>query len=327
MPGRSVLGNLHDAPLAEICNGETLQALRRESLEGRLGCYEKCTLLDKNELVPVEMPRVIDYASVKRLKIMFGEGCNIGLRHVPAGPQAPRLSRRGPAGRKRSISRRWRASSSRAATAVHRAGPQVLRSCRVPQGKQVSFLTNGVLVSEQWADRIALHSGFVYFSLNAATKPTHERVNKGSKWENVLRNVQRVRAAGERHRHRCAHPGPHDDQIRRTPGKCRSSSQSTAEFGFDAIDFGYDWAMPKYLKSKVGFFERRKLKRERPRGAGRRARRPPSRNTGCATWGWCSDSARLLLKQDALGQISGTRPCFWGRTFYGADYDVFGKRA
>ena len=60
-------------------------------------------------------------------------------------------------------------------------------------GKKVSFLSNGTLIDEVWAEKIARHSDYIYFSLNAVTKATHELVNAGSRWEAVLRNIRRVR--------------------------------------------------------------------------------------------------------------------------------------
>ncbi len=254
------LGNLHEQTLEQICNGETIQALRRESLEGRLGCYEKCTLLDKNELKPVEMPLTIDYGDVKRLKVMFGEGCNIGCIMCPQNHKskvaldADLLAQQVDLAPFESIE-------------LQGGEPIFIESARkffdhaASQGKKVSFLTNGILVSEQWADRIALHSGFVYFSLNGATKATHEKVNKGSKWENVLKNVQRVRAARAKHGTDVRILG-HMTTIPENYAEVPAFIAQYPEFGFDAIDFGYDWAMPKYLRSEVGLLQRRKLKQE-----------------------------------------------------------------
>ena len=58
-------------------------------------------------------------------------------------------------------------------------------------------MTNGILLKEKLAEKIAKHVSQVHVSLNAATKTTYERIIRGSTWERVLRNVHLLRAARE----------------------------------------------------------------------------------------------------------------------------------
>jgi sulfatase maturation enzyme AslB (radical SAM superfamily) len=254
------LGCINDERLADIINKEIIQGLRQESLDGRLGCYAGCTLLDKPEIVPEKRPLTIAYSDLRRLKVMFGEGCNIGCVMCSQAHK----------NRQQVDYERLVASVDLApfeSIELQGGEPLFLESARrffdhaAAQGKKVSFLTNGILVSEQWAEKIAFNSDFVYFSLNAATKQTHERINKGSRWETVLRNVQRVRDAREKHQTDVRIMG-HMTIVPENLQEIPLFIAGLRDFGFDSVDFGYDWTVPRYLRLGISPIKRWKLKRQ-----------------------------------------------------------------
>jgi MoaA/NifB/PqqE/SkfB family radical SAM enzyme len=255
-----VLGNINNGQLEEIINNEVIQRLRQEALDGMLGCYTACTLLDKPAIVPEERPLTITYGDLRRLKVMFGEGCNIGCVMCPQDHK-----------------NRQQVDYEKLVENVDLAPfesielqggePLFIESARrffdyaAAQGKKVSFLTNGILVSEPWAEKIALSSDFIYFSLNAGTKQTHERINKGSKWETVLRNVQRVKNAREKHQTEVRIIG-HMTIVPENLQEIPLFIASFRDFGFDSVDFGYDWGVPRYLRLGISPIKRWALKRQ-----------------------------------------------------------------
>src|ERR1700733_6357343 len=72
------IGNIYQNKLKDIYNNEIIQDLRKKSLDGKLECFANCTLLDKTRTELPKKRSIIKYATdLKRLKILFGEACNI----------------------------------------------------------------------------------------------------------------------------------------------------------------------------------------------------------------------------------------------------------
>ena len=107
-------------------------------------------------------------------------------------------------------------------------------------------MSNGLLINEEWAAKIAKFSDFLYVSLNAASKETHELVNRGSRWEKVLAGVVRVQQARQRYQSSVAIVGhmtivpPNIEEIADFVRKFKT-------FGFDRINFGFDASVPRLL--------------------------------------------------------------------------------
>ncbi len=187
-------GNIYEGRLRDIFNSAAARRQRRESLNGTLKCFETCFILKKAALppAPARAPLAADYSGLRRLKLRFGQLCNI--RCV----MCVQDHRKGPCLDLGAIKKN--VDLSPFGTIEMEGGePLFMQASRdffdlaASLGKKVSFLSNGTLIDEVWAEKIARHSDYIYVSLNGATKATHELVNAGSKWENVLRNIRRVR--------------------------------------------------------------------------------------------------------------------------------------
>jgi len=241
------IGDIHREKLRDIYNNRIMQELRRQSLSGRLNCYRNCTLLRKEESSPAGNAGVqIDYLILKRLKIAFGDACNIHCimchRSMKDG----------------SVLDFEKVKEQVDLTPfdnieIQGGEPLFIRPARdffdyaSSLGKKVSFLTNGMLIDEGWAKKIALHSAFINFSLNAATSKTHEFINRGSRWELVLENIRKVRDARQELNTPLKIIGhmtivPYN--LEEVPLFIRTSGR----LGFDAINFSYDMRVPLYLK-------------------------------------------------------------------------------
>ena len=168
------IGSIYETPLRELCNNKVIRAFRGESLDGNLACFRGCTLLDKNEIRMEREGSSIDYGELRRIKILFAETCNIHcvmcwqdgrskesldydtlIRNVDLEPFE--------------------------SIEIQGGEPLCIKAAKkffdyaASKGKKISLLTNGLLVNDEWAERFARHSRFVYFSLNAATKHTRGR--------------------------------------------------------------------------------------------------------------------------------------------------------
>ena len=249
-------GNIHEAPLRELIKSPAALQLRRDSLNGVLSCYPTCNLLDKSLSKPWgHEAAALDYDSLKRLHISFGEACNI--RCVMC--DNPQRHKDNPILLDPNLVIR-NVDLAPFTTIMLRGGePLYLPEClsfmdhleRV--GKRYTILTNGILIDEKRAERLARHAHSVIVSLNGATKRGHESVNRGSRFERVLQNVQRMKSARDALGSAMilvGHMTITTSNIHEIPLFLRSSRA----FGFDRVNFGFvKETVPPYLATHPEF--------------------------------------------------------------------------
>ena len=254
--------NIHDAPLKEIVNSPTALGFRRDSIAGDLACYPECNLLDKSAAVPNgnEETRT-DYSRLKRLHVSFGEACNIRcimctnpLRHA----KNPILL--DPSVVIRNV------DLTPFMTIMLRGGePLFLRECLEfmnhleMTGKRYTILTNGLLIDDRMALRLAKYAQKVIVSLNGATKRGHESVNRGSRFEKVVENIHRIRRARAELGTNVILTG-HMTITTSNVHEVPLFLQSFRDLGFDRVNFGYDnKTVPQYLASNPNLTHRLRL--------------------------------------------------------------------
>jgi len=243
----SILGSIYKNKLDKIYNNNIIQKAREQSIKGKLKCYQNCILLKKNDLLYIKKPIVINYYNLKILKITIGEACNIScimcwqnhknkttlnykklIENVDLGPF-------------KNIE-------------VQGGEPLFIKEAKKffnyasSKSKKISFLTNGTLMTREWAKKIVFNSIYVCFSINGATKETHEKVNRGSIWEYVLRNIKKVRNYKEKYRSDLKIIG-HMTLVPENIMEITLFINTFSQLGFDCIDFGYDKKLPNYLLS------------------------------------------------------------------------------
>lgn len=251
----SVIGNIYQEKLWDICNSRIIQKLRQESLTGKLGCYSRCTLLRKDKNTAPRGSLKINYSDLRRLKISFADACNINCV----------MCRRNIKDRASLDFEKIREQidlSPFNSIEIQGGEPLFIEAAKKffdyasSVNKKTSFLTNGILIDDEWAKKIALHSSFIYFSLNAATKETHEFINKGSSWELVLENIQKVRNARNELHTQLKIIG-HMTIVMRNLEEIPLFIRIFSKLGFDSINFIYDVLVPFYLRCHP--FKARKL--------------------------------------------------------------------
>ena len=114
-------------------------------------------------------------------------------------------------------------------------------------GKRYSLLTNGLLIDDHRAERLARHAHDVVVSLNGATKKGHESVNKGSRFERVTENIRRLRRAREA----CNSDlvlGGHMTVTTSNLLEVPQFLRTFRDLGFDRVNFGFvKETVPLYL--------------------------------------------------------------------------------
>ncbi len=241
----AVLGNIYQTELHRIVCGKAANSFRERSLRGKLRCYARCTILDKEQVGHPPQTSDIEYGNMKRLKLMFGEQCNLNcVMCWQHGTGKTELDL--------SALMRHADLSPFEEIEVQGGEPLAIRSARAffdyaaEKGKRISFLTNGTLIDDVWAAKISCHSSFVHVSLNAATAKTHEAVNRGSKWLSVLENIRRLRLAREANGASLVIIG-HMTVVTKNIGEIAAFIRTYRQLGLDTISFGYDYKVPLYL--------------------------------------------------------------------------------
>jgi len=241
-----ILGNIYKNTLEEILTFPKTKKLRRLSLLGKLKCHKNCNLLGDRKFEDPPENHEFKYEMVTGLKILFGEGCNINCVMCWQNSK-----------KKRELNPQVLINNINLASIVQidlQGGePLYLKSARMyfdhclKQNKQVSFLTNGTIMNEKWAEKIAQYSRALSISLNAATKETHEKINLGSSWDTVLKNIQLLKKAKKKNDSEMEIAG-HMTIISSNLHEIPLFIDKYKEFGFDRIKFGFDFRIPIYLK-------------------------------------------------------------------------------
>jgi radical SAM protein with 4Fe4S-binding SPASM domain len=239
------IGNIYEDSLAEIYNSERVREFRQQEIDGTLRCVKHCTL-PHVEVASDSVYR--DYhKDVRQLQFEFSEKCNIACIMCTQDHQN-RLELDADV-----LVRNIEIPKSQPRTHLFGGEPLVIKSakrffahCIEQGGTKVSFLTNGTAINDEMAKKIALHCDVISFSLNAATRETHEIVNAGSRFDKVIRNINRVIEAKRTLPGKvniCGHMTIVVENLEELP----LFVEKRLEFEFEYINFGFDRKVPPLL--------------------------------------------------------------------------------
>lgn len=248
----SLIGNIHGTRLEDILASDLVRYLRGESLSGSLLCYPTCTLLDKSSATGQSTSSPAgDRPGLRRVHISFGEACNIRCimcLHPARHAASPVLL-------DEEVLIRQVDTELVDDFVLQGGEPLILEPClnymshleRI--GKKYTVLTNGLLIDDAMASRLALYARVVSISLNGATKETHEAVNRGSRFERVLANIGRLRTSREQVGSKMLISG----RLTITPENIHEVPLFLRIFrslGFDRVNFGFvKETVPSFLAS------------------------------------------------------------------------------
>jgi radical SAM protein with 4Fe4S-binding SPASM domain len=212
-----IVGNINEQPLEDIFNGDRIKEFRRQELEGTLPCVKGCTILQSKT---IEDDIHHEYrGGFQRLQIEFGERCNIRCVMCPQDHKN-----------------------------TLELDPEIIvRNIELPQSCVDIRFYGGTAITEEMAAKMALHAKLVSFSLNAATKETHEIVNEGSRFDKVIRNIKRLAKAKKDLDGQVVIVG-HMTIVEQNIHEIAQFIAKKDEFGFQVINFGFDWRVPRLLK-------------------------------------------------------------------------------
>jgi len=106
-------------------------------------------------------------------------------------------------------------------------------------GKKVNFVTNGLIMTAEKAERIAVHSDYIYISFNAATAETYARVTRGGSWSKLLSNlglIQEARRVAHSQLRIIGHFTIVEENLHELP----DFLDLATTLGLDIVNFGYN---------------------------------------------------------------------------------------
>lgn len=251
------IGNIHEGKLEQLVNCDKLISLRQQSLDGTLGCYRECNLLDSEKRPPCDLALKIDYSDLKVLHISFGEKCNIRciMCDHPSGHN------RNPIELDHTALIENIDVSPFKEIIIQGGEPLCIQSCLdymdflEMMNKKYILLTNGLLINRSMSEKLAKNASIISISINGATKAVHENVNRGSDFDKVMHNISKLVEAREKFNTNMSING-RMTLVTQNLHEIPLFIKKFEEMGFDTINFGYDLSsVPSYLEENKSFFE------------------------------------------------------------------------
>ena len=237
-----------------------MKECHKKSLAGRLPCSGKCTLLDNSPYIPNSMftknkKTTADYSQLKHLIILFGQTCN--LRCVMCDQDHSSKVMLDLEKIKRNVNFDYiQHVDILGGEPLLIGGVMDFFDFLIRKNIKVNFISNGTIMNDELAKKIAVNSDVFMVSLNAATKKTHEKINRGSKWEKVLENIKRLNLYKVKYKTGLVMHG-HMTIVVRNLHEIHLFIENYKKFGFDRIDFGFDEkTVPKFLERYPSFKKR-----------------------------------------------------------------------
>lgn len=250
------LGNIYDQPLDEIWSGAVASSMRRESLEGRLGCHSNCTLLSARhksfspEQMAARAPRL------RKVHLEHHEYCNIDCimcyqhdgtkpRFIPNALLRDRIDFRG-----------------LEEVQLQGGEPLAFKPCRElflwlvnDLGVPVTLQTNALLITDDLARTIAARCNEIMIAMNGATRETHELVNYKSNWSRVLGAIHRLQEA----RSACGSKLSIEGQmtlVRENVHELPAFIRLAEELALDSVAVSWEESVPEFLAGNPDLFQR-----------------------------------------------------------------------
>lgn len=254
-------GNIKDSKLKSMINSPEISEFRQKSLMGRLECYETCNLIDKNNIILSEKKlTTINYDDLKCLHINFGEKCNIAcimcIQPIRFRSNLNILNHK--------ILIQNIDLKPFEDIVIQGGEPLFIEECRNylsylnEVNKRYTLLTNGLLIDHKWAEILSHGAKVVSISINAAQKSTHEYINRGSNFDNLLSNIYKLRSSIAKNKSNTLING----RMTLTVHNLKEIPEFIASYkklGFDKINFGFvRKTVPKYLEMYPDFKEQLK---------------------------------------------------------------------
>lgn len=247
-PKTRPIGNVYNEPFNDIYNNHLAQEIRFTSLSGQLRCQKNCNLLTEKHIHNNNHTLVSNFNNLRKLQIQFSTICNVACIMCRQNHRYSK-SLDIEAVIKNVDVKLFQRIEVQGGEPLLIKGMEIFFDHVISCGKEMSFLTNGTSLEQNMAEKIALHSAFIKFSINAATPETHELINRGSSWKRVIKNIKKLRQLKDHFQSSVSVEG-HMTIIPQNIHEVSLFIDNYSDIGFEKIDFGYDWkTVPNLLST------------------------------------------------------------------------------
>lgn len=242
-----IIGNIYKHDLFSIWTKSiSLKILRWMSLNKGLYCNPACNShTDKDKENIDHYPKFMKYPKI--IRIQYGEFCNLNCLMCYQDHNSKSLIDNDIL--KKNID--WRQAEE-----IEFQGGEILAMKNAKElylwvtrqmNKKVNLVTNGMLITDEWAEYLVKGSRWIRISVNAVTKKTHEIVNIGSNYEKVIDNIKKLIHLKRQYnldtriifRFTIVPENIHE---------AADAIEFAESLGCDEIKYGFDHSVPNFLK-------------------------------------------------------------------------------
>jgi sulfatase maturation enzyme AslB (radical SAM superfamily) len=240
-------GNIYNKNLSEVLKKSVLLKLYKfMSLHKCLFCSFDCTLIEelRKKVKPEDEMKT---RHPGRILLLCGELCNISCIMCPQDHRSKEVLDFEAAKKNIDWSQFYEIMLQGGEILAMKDAKKLYLWLTREQNKKADLLTNGLLVNDEWADHLVNGSNVIAISVNAATKETHNHVNRGSDFFKVVDNIKKMISLKSEKKSGV--------QIIYKYSIVPENVHEVAEaivfaenLGCDQISYGYDLSVPDYIK-------------------------------------------------------------------------------
>jgi len=242
-----ILGSIYTHDLSDIWSKSVKLKMYRWMSQNRcLHCFHGCTLLSSAQKAsPITASKSMKYP--KNLRILFGELCNIACIMCNQDHRSKIIINNEILKKNINFSLIEDIDFQGGEILAMKNAREMYLWLTKELSKKVNLITNGILINDDWADNLVKGSNWIQISVNAATKKTHEIVNKNSSYTRVLDNIKKMVHLKNRY---CSNVEI-VYKFTIVPENIHEISEAIEladHLGCDQIAFGFDESIPHFLQ-------------------------------------------------------------------------------
>ncbi len=254
-----VSGNIYKQDLLNIWNrGITLKIFRLMSLNKCLPCFDNCTILSKEQKQETK-DGIMNSPSFnrkypRRIWLLYGLACNLRCTMCPQDHRSRITIDNNVLKKNINWSEVEDIEFQGGEILAIKGAKEMYLWLTKEMNKKVNLVTNGTLINDEWAKHLVQGSNKIRISVNAATKRTHEFVNKGSKYEKVIDNIRKLIY----YKHQLnldTQITYHFTIVRDNIHEIADAIEVADSLGCGKIAYGYDSPVPAALREKKDLTE------------------------------------------------------------------------
>lgn len=246
LPG--IIGNIYKQDLLTIWEkGYELKKFRQMSLNKCLHCFKNCNLSPAFQNTDSISNNLLTIKHPKNVTILYGLICNLRCSMCPQDHQNNLTLDSDILKKNINWSYVENIELQGGEIMAMRDAKKLYLWLTKQMNKKVNLITNGVLINDEWAEYLVQGSGKIRISVNAASKKTHELINKGSNYEKVINNIRKLISL-KQHHNLAVKIQYKFTIVPENIHEIADAIEVADNLGCDKINYGYDHRVPSIIR-------------------------------------------------------------------------------